>query len=80
MDTEFLPVTPPDPVQLREALLDHEEDLRRIARDLHPGGHWEARCALRDAADLLLKAGRALAAELPSRPPCVSAQPLRAAR
>lgn len=79
MDTDFLPPATPDAVQLREQLLDHETELRRIARALHPGGHWEARCALRDAADLLLQAGRTLAAELPP-PPRAMPRQVHAAR
>lgn len=80
MDTDFLPLPDPDPVTLREQLLDQESELRRIARALHPGGHWEARCALRDAADLLLRAGRTLAAERPPTAPHATPQRIHAAR
>lgn len=66
MDNHFLPDR--DPVQIRDSLMDVEADLRELLKDLHPGGHFEARCHVRDAADALLAAGRALAAESPGRP------------
>lgn len=58
--------------------MDHEEAIRRLSKELHRTGQWEARCALRDAADLILKAGRSLAAEMPSRP--VAQLPMRIAQ
>jgi hypothetical protein len=67
MDNDFLP--PPDPVQIREAVMAQEADLRELLKDLHSGGHFEVRCLVRDAADKLLAAGRALGAEMPGRPP-----------
>lgn len=66
MDIHFLPE--PDPVHIRASVMDAEAELRELAKDLHPGGHFEARCLVRDAADMLLAAGRALAAETPGRP------------
>jgi hypothetical protein len=66
MDNDFLPT---DPVQVRDEVLANEAQLRALERELHPGGHWEARCLVREAADKLIEAGRALAAEMPGRPP-----------
>lgn len=66
MDNDFLPTL--DPVQVREDVLAREAELRHLERELHPGGHWEARCLVREAADLLIQAGRCLAAEMPGRP------------
>ncbi|MFJ9719948.1 hypothetical protein ACIRPQ_29150 [Streptomyces sp. NPDC101213] len=65
MDTERLP--PLDPVELQGQVMAHEEDIRALAKQLGHAGLFEARCALRDAADLLLAVGRTLATEVPSR-------------
>lgn len=70
MDNHFLPER--DPVQVRNSVMDVEAELRTLAKDLHPGGHFEARCLVRDAADKLLEAGRALAAECPPARPVSS--------
>ena len=67
MDHNLLPDV--DPVQIREAVLDHEADLRVLERSLHPCGHYETRCVLREAADKLMEAARALAAERPAARP-----------
>lgn len=73
MDSDFLPAL--TPVQVRDSVLAQETELRTLVKDLHPGGHFEARCLVREAADRLLEAGRVLAAELPGRPPGRPAPP-----
>jgi len=73
MDSDFLPTL--TPVQARESLLCREAELRTLAKDLHPGGHFEARCLVREAADKLLEAGRTLAAEPAARPAARPASP-----
>ncbi|MDQ0383200.1 hypothetical protein J2S54_000020 [Streptomyces sp. DSM 42143] len=67
MNTETLP--PLDPVELRDQVMAHEEDLRRLVKQLGFTGQYEARTALRDAADLLLGADRSLTAEMSPRHP-----------
>ncbi|MER6568984.1 hypothetical protein ABT288_23070 [Streptomyces sp. NPDC001093] len=65
MDTESSP--PLDNANLRRQLVVHEEEVRRLAKQLGIAGEFQACCTVRDAADLLLAAGRALAAETPCR-------------
>lgn len=65
MDTESSP--PLDTAALRSQLLAHEEGLRHLAKQLGSAGEFQACCTVRDAADLLLAAGRGLSAETP---PC----------
>lgn len=64
MNTETMSL---DPVELRDQVMAHEEGLRDLVKQLGFSGHFESRCALREAADLLLGVGRSLAAELPPR-------------
>ncbi|MEU9478963.1 hypothetical protein [Streptomyces sp. NPDC048191] len=65
MDTESLPHAATG--NLRSQLVAHEEVVRRLAKQLGIAGCFEACCAVRDAADLLLAAGRMLAEEAPCR-------------
>ncbi len=60
MNTENLSTL--DPAELREQVMAHEQDLRRLVKQLGLTGQYEARTALRDAADLLLGVARGLAA------------------
>ncbi|MGJ5749072.1 hypothetical protein [Streptomyces puniciscabiei] len=52
---------------LRGQLVAQEEEVRHLAKQLGIAGEFEACCAVRDAADLLLAAGRTLSAERPCR-------------
>lgn len=65
METEHLAELAPE--EVRDQVMRYEEGLRHLAKQLGHGGQFEARWALRDAADLLLSAGRNLAAEGPRR-------------
>ncbi|MGW7522609.1 hypothetical protein [Streptomyces sp. NPDC054783] len=65
MDTESSP--PLDTATLRGQLVAREEEVRHLAKQLGIAGEFQASCTVRDAADLLLAAGRALAAETPCR-------------
>ncbi|MEV6293893.1 hypothetical protein ACWET9_41810 [Streptomyces sp. NPDC004059] len=65
MDTESM--RPLDTGALRSQLVAHEEEVRHLAKQLGIAGEFQACCTVRDAADLLLAAGRALAAETPCR-------------
>ncbi|MGV4989187.1 hypothetical protein ACVB8X_43730 [Streptomyces sp. NRAIS4] len=65
MDTESSP--PLDPATLHSQLLAHEEEVRHLAKQLGIAGEFQACCTVRDAADLLLAASRALAPEAPCR-------------
>ncbi|MER6076496.1 hypothetical protein ABT187_49060 [Streptomyces sp. NPDC001817] len=65
MDTESSP--PLDLETMHNQLLRHEEEVRYLAKQLGIAGEFHACCTVRDAADLLLAAGRALAPEVPCR-------------
>ncbi|MFC4328331.1 hypothetical protein ACFPC0_10885 [Streptomyces andamanensis] len=81
MDTALDHLLPEeDPAVLREQALEHEAAIRRLSKTLHDSGQWEARCALRDAADLVLRAARSLAADGRPHPASAPHYPLRAAR